>query len=521
MSPGHAPQVPRLDQRYRPRMLGRALPNPSHPRGAAPDADAADDPARPTGAAAAAVALFPATAGAAGTADLPTVDLSATISPAMLAVAATCFGIATFGALGSSSLAVYSPTKLQNRVGGTAGEGLVALLDRHEREFRVVARFYFVGGLIGALLALQAAVDVHSVPWAMGGMIALALLLCGSLPSAIADVRAEALLLRILPILRGGLFVLRWPLVLPVLALTGGALRVLRIREEPSNDPEEIAEEVMAAVADSVTEDALADEERAWIGNIVGLKDLQASEIMTPRPDLVAMRADLPLQKAVQMAHEHGFSRYPVYRDKVDEIVGVFYVKDALHLGHRGTLPTGAAAGAASGSTTPPPPDAPVSTLMRAPLFVPESMAVPQLLRRLQADKIHMAVVLDEYGTTAGVVSVEDILEQIVGDIGDEYDAGEPTASDQVVVVEKGHIVEVPGRLGVDELNPLLGLELPDDGEWETVAGFLIHHLNRIPARDETVQVEGVEFRVLQADDRRVDRLRVTAPAPQPAHREG
>jgi putative hemolysin len=471
-------------------------------------ASAAGGPLTPTGLAPiglASVGLpligLPLTGVAPAAAQLPTVDISATVSPPMLAVALACLGIATFGALGSSSLAVYSPTKLQNRHGTQVGEALVRELERREREYRVVARFYFLGGLIGSLLSLQAAVDADTTPWAMGALVALVLLLCGSLPTAVADARAEATLLRILPILRGGLLVLRWPVVLPVLALTGGLLRMLRIREEPSSTPEDVTENVLAAVADTVTEDALADDEKAWIGNIVGLKDLQVSTIMTPRPDLVALQADLPLRQAVQHAQEHGFSRYPVYRDRIDEIVGIFYVKDALRLGQAGG----------------PSPDQPVSAIMRAPLFVPESMAVPQLLRRLQTDKVHLAVVLDEYGTTAGVVSVEDVLEMIVGDIGDEYDAPEG-AADQVTVVDAGHVVEVPGRIDLEEVNKLLDLELPEDGDWETIAGFLIHHLNRIPVRDEVVLIDGVEFRVLVANDRRVDRVRVTAPAPQPAH---
>ncbi|MGE3175686.1 MAG: hemolysin family protein [Planctomycetota bacterium] len=436
-------------------------------------------------------------------AELPTVDLAATITPALVGLSLLCLSIATFGALGTSTLAVYSPTKLQNRRRGEVGQALVADLERREREFRVVARFYLMAGLVGALLSMQAGVDAATAPWAMGSLVVLALLLCGSLPSAIADVRAEATLLRILPILRGGLLVLRWPLVLPVLAVTGGILRVLRIREEPSKDTDEITEQVLAAVADSVTEDALAGEERAWIGNIIGLKDLQVSTIMTPRPDLVALQADTPVRDAVRQALEHGFSRYPVYRERIDEIVGIFYVKDAL------ALVQGDDAGAAK-----------VETMMRPPLFVPESMAVPQLLQRLQADKVHIAVVLDEYGTTAGLVSVEDALEEIVGDINDEYDAQDGPDPDQVTVVENGHVVEVPGRLSVDEVNQLLGLDLPDDGDWETVAGFVIHNLNRIPATDETVRIDGVEFHVLRADERRVDRLRVTAPAPEPANRD-
>ncbi len=421
----------------------------------------------------------------------------------MLALTLGCLCISTLGALGSSSLAVYSPTKLRTRQPGEAGEALVDQLEAREREYRVVARFYLVGGLVGALLSLQTGVDAQSEGWALGAMVVLALLMCGSLPSAVADAQAEATLLRILPVLRGGHLVLRWPLVLPVLAMTSGFMRLLRIRNEPSNDPEEIAEEVMAAVSDSVHEDALADEEKAWIGNIVGLKDLQVSTIMTPRPDIVAIQADTPLRAAVQLALEQGFSRYPVYLDKVDEITGLFFVKDALRL-----LQAEAAG------------DAPVQSMIRAPLFVPESMPVPQLLRRLQADKVHLAVVLDEYGTTAGLVSVEDVLEEIVGDIDDEYDADGEVEPELVQIVERGHIVEIPGRLSVDEVNRLLELELPDDGDWETVAGFVIHHANRIPARDESLVIDGVEFKVLVGDDRRIERLRVTVPNDEPAKRD-
>lgn len=427
----------------------------------------------------------------------------ATFSPAMIAVAFGCLCVSTLGALGSSSLAIYSPTKLQRKEPGEAGKALVDELDRRGREFRVVARFYLLGGLVGALLALQTGVEAASEAWALGGMIVAALLLCGSLPSALADARAESTLLRILPVLRGGLLVLRWPLVLPVLGLTQLSLRLLRVRAETTTDPEEIAEEVMAAVADSVDDDALADDEKAWIGNIVGLKDLQVSTIMTPRPDLVAIQADQPVASAVQFALEHGFSRYPVYREKVDEITGLFVVKDALRL-----LQT------SDGK------EQTVENLVRPPLFVPESMPVPQLLRRMQEEKIHLAVVLDEYGTTAGLVSVEDVLEQIVGEIEDEYDDEDELGDgDQVHVVEQGHVVEVPGRLPVDEVNQLLDLELPEDGDWETVAGYVIHHANRIPARDEALVIEGIEFKVLVGDDRRIERLRVSVPHDQPARR--
>jgi CBS domain containing-hemolysin-like protein len=434
--------------------------------------------------------------------DWQSVELAATISPLGAVGVLGCLAIASFGSFCVASLAVYSPTKLQNRLPVAAGTSLVQELERREGEFRIMARFYNIAGLIGALVAVESAVDAASLPWALVVLSVVALFACGSVPSAVADARAEATLLRTMPVLRGGLLLLRWPVVLPVQAITGGILRVLRIREEQPNDAEELAEEVMAAVADTVTENKLAAEEKTWIGNIVGLKDLQVSAIMTPRPDLVALPSDTPIRDAVQQALNHGFSRYPVYRDKVDEIIGIFYVKDALRV-------PGESAEAGL----------PVQTMLRPTLFVPESMGVAQLLRRFQADKVHMAIVLDEYGTTAGLVSVEDVLEQIVGDIGDEYDADGADAGDSIAVVEAGRVVEVPGRTAVGEINRLLGTEIRDDGDWETIAGYAIHHLNRIPAPDETFVVDGVEFRVLQADDRRIGRLRLTAHAPEPANR--
>jgi CBS domain containing-hemolysin-like protein len=425
---------------------------------------------------------------------LDQVEVSLLVSPSSVVLVLVCLAIASFGSFCANCLAYYSPTKLQNRLPGEEGKKLVAHLEQREGEYRIMARFYFLSGLIGAFFAAQKAVDGAHLPWFLAGLSIAALFACGSVPSTVANLRAEATLLRTMPFLRGGLLLLRWPVILPVQVITSGILRMLRIREEPSTNPDELAEEVMAAVADTVTAESLPAEEKAWIGNIVGLKDLQVSAIMTPRPDLIAMQASTPVRDAVRQALQHGFSRYPVYRDKVDEIVGIFYVKDALR------VPVDSTAA-----------NLPVETMLRPPLFVPESMGVAQLLRRFQADKVHMAIVLDEYGCTAGLVSVEDALEQIVGDIADEYDAADPDAHEAITVVEAGKVIDASGRTSVAAINQRLDSEIPDDGDWETIAGYVIHHLNRIPARDETFVVDGIEFRVLQADDRRIGRLRLSA----------
>lgn len=420
--------------------------------------------------------------------------------PWLVAATLGCLGVATAGAVAANCLATYSPTKLENRVEDEEDAEFVEELEQRETHYRIIAQVCFLSGLISSLLLLRTAVDANALPWAIGGFGLLALLACGVVPAAIANGDAERSLLRLLPMLRLGLFVLRWPLVMPLQLISALVLRALRLREEPGNDPEEIAEDVMAAVADS-TEDGLADEEKAWIGNIVGLKDLQVSTIMTPRPDLVAIRANTPLKAATQLAQEHGFSRYPVYREQLDEVIGIFYAKDALKL----------VADAESNA------EAAVETMMRDSLFVPESMGVAQLLHRFQTSKMHVAIALDEYGNTAGVVSFEDVLEQIVGDIDDEFDEAESCG---VTVVEAGRIIEVPGRTSVGDIEELLGLDLPN-GDWETIAGFVIHHSNRIPSVGETLLIEGIEFSIVMADDRRIGRLRVTMPTTETASNDG
>ncbi|MFN9705468.1 MAG: transporter associated domain-containing protein, partial [Planctomycetota bacterium] len=163
---------------------------------------------------------------------------------------------------------------------------------------------------------------------------------------------------------------------------------------------------------------------------------------------------------------------------------------------------------------------APLRSLVRPVLFVPATTGAARLLRRFQSGNQHMAIVLDEYGMPVGLVTVEDVLEEIVGDIGDEYDPlPSPSDAEQVRVVEKGRVLELPARTPVADINHLLGSELPESADWQTVAGMVIAFCNHIPVVDETVQIAGVEFRVLQADDKRIRRLRATLLAP--AHAEG
>ena len=168
------------------------------------------------------------------------VEVSLLVSPASVALVLLCLAISSFGSFCANCLAYYSPTKLQNRLPGEEGQRLVAHLEQREGEYRIMARFYFLSGLIGAFFAAQKAVDGASLPWFLGGISITALFACGSVPSTVANLRAEATLLRTMPFLRGGLWLLRWPVILPVQVITSGILRVLRIREEPSTNPVEL-----------------------------------------------------------------------------------------------------------------------------------------------------------------------------------------------------------------------------------------------------------------------------------------
>ncbi|MHC4516036.1 MAG: transporter associated domain-containing protein, partial [Planctomycetota bacterium] len=157
-----------------------------------------------------------------------------------------------------------------------------------------------------------------------------------------------------------------------------------------------------------------------------------------------------------------------------------------------------------------------VKNIMRKPLFAPESMGVLDLLREFKAKKVQLAVVLDEYGGNAGLITIEDILEEIVGDISDEYD---PDEEEPIKIIENQRIIEVSGKARVEEANAVLADRVPEGDDYDTVAGFVFNHLGRIPEVGTRFETDAVQYEVLRADGRRIDRLRLTLMQPQPQDR--
>jgi CBS domain containing-hemolysin-like protein len=245
-------------------------------------------------------------------------------------------------------------------------------------------------------------------------------------------------------------------------------------------------QELLGIVQHAASEDVIEHGERELIESVIEFGDTIAREVMVPRTDMVTVGRASTITEALDVAIGRGFSRLPAVGDDIDDIVGIAYVKDL----------TGAER-AGRGNEL-------VSTVMRAPQFVPETKKADQLLELMQAGKYHLAIVVDEYGGTAGLVTIEDLLEELVGDIRDEFDREEPlheTLADGAV--------RVHGRLSMSDLNELLDSDLPDD-DWDTVGGLIFNTLGHVPDVGETLDVDGYRFRVERLQGRRITRVRVT-----------
>jgi putative hemolysin len=229
---------------------------------------------------------------------------------------------------------------------------------------------------------------------------------------------------------------------------------------------------------------------------VIELGDQRVHEVMVPRIAMVTLTADATIGEAIDIIVAEGHSRIPVYEDSVDEIVGIVYAKDLLPF-----LKSGA----------PEPPQ--LRSLLRTPVFVPESMTVDDLLHELQRRKVHIAIVLDEYGGTAGLVTIEDLLEEIVGEIQDEYDEEEP-----MIVKLSDDEARVDGRASVDDLAELFETHVPleDEDEYDTVGGLIYHRIGGVPKPGDQVSVDGLTLTVETTDGRRVSKVLVVRTREEP-----
>ena len=281
---------------------------------------------------------------------------------------------------------------------------------------------------------------------------------------------------------------LLWPLIWLINLLTNPIVRLLSGQATPQL-PLVTEEELLLLVNVSEEEGLIEPDEREMIKGIFSFGDTVVSEVMIPRVDIVAIDEAASCDEALDVAIANGHSRIPVYRETIDHIVGVLYVKDLL---------PGLRAGRH---------DQPVASLMRSPFYVPETMQVDALLKDLQTRKVHLAIAVDEYGGTAGLVTIEDLLEEIVGDIQDEYDVEEPS----IQFVGEGELV-ADARVPIDDINDLTGLQLTSE-ESDRIGGMVYERLGRVPkVGDEVKLADGVAITVLSIEGLRPRQLRIIYP---------
>jgi putative hemolysin len=247
--------------------------------------------------------------------------------------------------------------------------------------------------------------------------------------------------------------------------------------------------EVELVVTQGEESGALGHEQSEMIRNVLEFGDTEACDLMVPRPQIKAIDIATSPERVLEIILQEGHSRYPVYRDSIDHVVGVLHVKDLFLF-----------------TATHPLQALKIKELLRNAVFVPETQRASSVLQQMRAGQHHMAVVLDEFGGVAGVLTLEDLLEEIVGEIRDEHD--QPEEESPIVELERGHFI-VDASIPITELNRHVGTELPDDQDYNSLGGYIIEMMGRVPEVGATLETESYRFQITSADERRISQVEI------------
>ncbi len=271
--------------------------------------------------------------------------------------------------------------------------------------------------------------------------------------------------------------------------------RALGAQEHQSE--ENIEDEILSAVEEGEKEGVVDEQEREMIESVIEFRNTTAGHIMTTRPDVIALPTDASLDQVKRTIEESRHSRIPVFEKNLDHVVGILHARDLIKL---------------LGN---PNPQFQIRQIVRPAIYVPETKALGDLLSDFRHQKVHFAVVLDEYGSTAGIVTLEDVLEELVGEMADEHDADEPAMLKKI----DDKTVDADARIRIEDLNRQAGLNLPEDAGYETLAGFLTTSLARIPEKGAVYEHDKTRYTVLEAEPQRIKRVKIEIlPHPVPEH---
>ena len=392
------------------------------------------------------------------------------------------------GLFSGSETAILSVSKAKVRHladdGVKSANTLFKLLDDPHRLLSTILICNNFVNIAASAIATSLAIEYfnsYGVAFATGGMTLLILTFGEITPKRIAIRHAERTSLLVAGPIASISFIL-YPiskvlnaLTDPVIKLSGG-----EDRENPLVTEEEIKTLVDVGEREGVFEEA----EREMIHRVFELGDTIVRELMTARTDMICLEVKQSMEECIDLITSHGYSRIPVFEERVDNIVGVIYAKDILRHIWKGDKPQ-------------------VKSIMRSPYFIPETNSVDELLKEFQKGEIHMAIIIDEYGGTSGLLTIEDIIEEIVGNIFDEYDSGE----EEVKKINDNTFV-IDSRMHIDELAQLIKCEIPE-GDFDTAGGFVFDLFDRVPEQGEKIKFENFEISIEKIDKRRMKKIKI------------
>jgi CBS domain containing-hemolysin-like protein len=396
--------------------------------------------------------------------------------------------IAVVGVLGAAEVSITRTNRVRayrfQEEGRRGAKSLVKIADNQAPFLNVVLLLVLLSTIGGTTIATSLAVGVFHGAGEIIATLAMTVLLfvfAEVTPKTFAIQQTDRVALFLAPLIVG-LGRLVGPLATGLVKMANVVMPGKGLPQGPF-----ITEHELRALAEVASdEEQIEEEEKELIHSIFEFGDTIVREVMVPRPDITAIEADKTLRDVQALVLQHGYSRIPVYEDDLDKVVGVVYAKDVLKALHQGKH------------------DMPLSEIVREAHFVPESKKVADLLREMQKEKFHIALVTDEYGSVVGLITLEDLLEELVGEITDEYDTDEP----ELEQVADG-VYRVDGKFSIDEVNELLDVELPDE-EWDTVGGLMLGLLGSIPEEGEEVSFLNLRFKAERVDGRRISKVLIS-----------
>ncbi len=369
-----------------------------------------------------------------------------------------------------------------------------AVLDRHEaalagsRYLRVIGNcFFLICGTVSLMRLDDSTDSLRLIQWGVcaAGLIMLVHLW---LPPAVVRYASAPVLYHTWPFWSALTWIM-WPLSAPGALLSAMTKRLAgNLEDEDDEEEEQLEDDIRTMVVAGTREGYFGPAIRDMIQGVMELKEDTVAHIMTPRSDVEAVASDMNWTEILEVVVASGRTRLPVYEHTLDRIVGVLYVKDLLPHLCRGTLET----------ITP-------GEVMRKPWTVTMDQSVENLLREFLHSRSHMAIVLDEMQQTAGVVTIEDALEEIVGEIVDESDEDEESG----LRIIDADTAQADGRVMIDDLNEELGWQLPESDDYQTVAGYVLHHTGAIPEDGQRIAIGDVEFEIVRATNRQIESVRL------------